>query len=88
MGLPSYQFGPEFFTIIAGMTFAFFGVIIRFAYRSKCTRAKCCCFEIERDVEDELVEDVVSMEQGVPLPGESIRGSIDGGQRQIKTSID
>jgi|Laugrespbdmm15sd_2_1035082.scaffolds.fasta_scaffold17172_3 hypothetical protein len=88
MGLQGEQFGPEFFTIIAGMVFAFCGVIIRFAYRSKCRRAKCCCIEIERDVDDEMVEDVVSMEQGVPLPGESQRGSIDGGRRHIKTSVD
>jgi hypothetical protein len=84
MGLPVEQFGPEFFTILAGMSFAFFGVIIRFAYRSKCRRVKCCCLDIERDVEDEMVEDVMSMDQGVPLPGESH----DGGQRHIKTSMD
>ena len=89
MGLPDSQFGPEFWTILAGMTFGFFGLVIRYAYRSKCSRAKCCCFEIERDVEDELVEDVVSMQQGVPLPGESRRGgSIDEGNRHIKTSMD
>lgn len=83
MGLRGDEFGPEFFTIIAGMVFAFFGVIIRFAYRSKCRHAKCFCIEIERDVDDEMVEDVVSMEQGVPLPGESQRGSLDGGRRNI-----
>lgn len=71
MTIPSDQFGPEFFTIIGGMVFAFFGVVIRFAYRSKCRHAKFCCIEIERDVEDELVEDVVSMDQGVSLPGEA-----------------
>jgi hypothetical protein len=71
MTIPSDQFGPEFFTIIGGMIFAFFGVVIRFAYRSKCRHAKFCCIEIERDVDDELVEDVVSMEQGVSLPGET-----------------
>lgn len=78
MTLPSAQFGAEFFTIIGGMVFAFFGVIIRFAYRSKCRHAKICCIEIDRDVENEMVEDVVSMEQRVDLPGEPhIRNSTD-----------
>lgn len=84
MGLPGNEFGPEFFTIIAGMCFAFFGVIARFTYRSKCRHAKCCCFEIERDVEDELVEDITSMEQGVPLPGGD---SVQAGNRHIRTSF-
>ena len=71
MPLPSQQFGPEFFTIIGGMVFAFFGVIIRFMYRSKCRHSKCCCIEIDRDVDDEMVEDVIAMEKGISLPGET-----------------
>jgi hypothetical protein len=86
MTLPTDQFGAEFFTIIGGMVFAFFGVIIRFAYRSKCRHAKFCCIEIERDVENEMVEDVVAMEERVSLPGEPhIRNSVDG---NIKSNIE
>lgn len=77
-GLPTQQFGPEFFTIIAGMVFAFFGLLVRFAYRSKCKHVKLCCLEVDRDTEEEMVEDVVAMEQGVNLPG----------GEQIKTNMD
>jgi len=69
MGIPGDQFGPEFFTVIGGMVFAFFGVIIRYAYRSKCRTFDCCCVHVEREVDDEMIEDIESMERGVGLPG-------------------
>jgi len=51
--IPSNQFGPEFFSIIGGLVFAFLGLIVRYAYRSKCRHTKFCCIEVDRDVDIE-----------------------------------
>ena len=30
-----------------------FGLCVRYSFYSKCVRVKCCCIELERDVNDE-----------------------------------
>lgn len=35
---------------------ALLGLLIRYSFLSKCIKIKCCCCEIERDVEGELKE--------------------------------
>ena len=34
------------------------GLIIRYAYRSKCSSVSCCCLKITRDIETEEKEDL------------------------------
>jgi hypothetical protein len=34
------------------------GLLIRFAYKSKCKSVKICCLKIDRDIETELKEDL------------------------------
>ena len=34
------------------------GLLIRFAYKSKCKSVKFCCLKIDRDIETELKEDL------------------------------
>ncbi len=34
------------------------GLLIRYSYKSKCSKFKCCCIEIERDIEAEKEEDL------------------------------
>lgn len=31
-----------------------FGLCIRYSFYSKCVKVKCCCIEIQRDVDDEV----------------------------------
>ena len=34
------------------------GLLIRFAYKSKCKSVEICCLKIDRDIETELKEDL------------------------------
>ena len=42
---------PAFFLSLATMTFGFCAGALGYALKSKCSRVKCCCLEIIRDVE-------------------------------------
>ena len=44
----------SFTTLICGGL----GLLIRFAYKSKCKSVKICCLKIDRDIETELKEDL------------------------------
>ena len=46
-----YDFNSTFFLSLATMTFGFFAGALGYALKSKCSRVKCCCIEIIRDVE-------------------------------------
>ena len=45
------NFNSTFFLSLATMTFGFFGTCAIYFLKSKCSRVKCCCVEIIRDVE-------------------------------------
>lgn len=45
------SFDGVFFLSLATMTFGFFGTCAIYFLKSKCSRVKCCCLEIIRDVE-------------------------------------
>ena len=45
------NFNSTFFLSLATMTFGFCAGALGYALRSKCSRVKCCCVEIIRDVE-------------------------------------
>lgn len=42
-------------TITTGLI-ALIGLCVRYAFLSKCVRIKCCCCEIQRDIQNEIVE--------------------------------
>lgn len=44
------------------------GLLIRFAYKSKCKSVELCCIRIDRDVETELKEDM-TLSQSSPNIG-------------------
>ena len=46
-----YDFSSVFFLSLATMTFGFCAGALGYALKSKCSRVKCCCVEIIRDVE-------------------------------------
>ena len=45
------NFNSTFFLSLATMTFGFLAGALGYALKSKCSRVKCCCIEIIRDVE-------------------------------------
>lgn len=66
---------------VSGMLFASLGLIVRYAYKSKCVRVKICCFSFERDTREEVREDIEAMRRGInPVPSAASmeRASMDG----------
>ena len=61
MSIPTTDLTGSFWIAIGTMVFAFFGLIVRYSYKSKCKNISCCCLRIERDIEDELKEDLEEM---------------------------
>ena len=57
MSEPLYDFNSTYWLSMATMTFGFCGVCLAYALKSKCSKVKCCCIEIDRDIEAELEED-------------------------------
>ena len=47
-----------FFLSLTTLVCGGLGLLIRFAYKSKCTSAEICCIKITRDIETELKEDL------------------------------
>ena len=60
-----------FWLTLGGLFFGFFGVVLRYCFKSKCSRVSCCCLKIERDIEAEIEE------QQLELQVPSRRGSVD-----------
>jgi hypothetical protein len=46
---------------LATIFFGGFGLITKYAYKSKCSRVELCCIKIERDIEVEEREDIEEM---------------------------
>ena len=48
---------------IAGL--GFFGLVVRYCFRSKCSEVSCCfgLLKIERDIEHEIIEQQEQMEE-------------------------
>ena len=63
-----YDFNSTFFLSLATMTFGFFAGALGYALKSKCSRVKCCCIEIIRDVELEADIEESVIHQTVPNP--------------------
>ncbi len=54
-----------FWITFTTMGFAFLSGALAYALKSKCSRVKCCCLEIIRDIDAEMEEGAVPM----PVPG-------------------
>jgi hypothetical protein len=49
---------PVLIVTITGMFFTSISLIVRYAYKSKCARISCCCITIERNIPEEVKEDL------------------------------
>lgn len=50
-----------FLTTLSVSGFAFLGAVLGVIYKSKCVKIKCCCVEIDRDVQGEEALDRVEL---------------------------
>ena len=66
-----YELDSVFWITLATLIIGFLGVVLRYCFKSKCSRVSCCGLVIERDVAGELEEE--RMELGIP----SRVGSLD-----------
>ena len=57
-----------FWVFLVGTSAGILGVILKLCYESKCNRVKCCCLEIDRNVETEFAEDKFKIEHNIPSP--------------------
>ena len=57
-----------FWITFTTMGFAFLSGALAYALKSKCSRVKCCCLEIIRDIDAELEEGTVALPGTVPVP--------------------
>ena len=55
-----------FWITLGGLIFTFFGVVLRYCFKSKCSKITCCWFSITRDVEAEVEEHIIDANHGVP----------------------
>ena len=46
-------FDGTFWITMSGIVVGLVGLCLKLAYKSKCSKVKCCCLEIERATEDE-----------------------------------
>lgn len=60
-----------FFLTLGTMIIGVVGLIVRYSYRSRCTRIKCLCMEIERDVAKEVEADLQTREPSMSCREES-----------------
>lgn len=51
-----------FLTFLVSSLCGFFVIIAKLTYKSKCRNIKCCCIEIERNVEEELKIDELQIQ--------------------------
>lgn len=75
MSVPTSDLTGSFWIGMGTMTFAFLGICLKYAYKSKCREVACCCIRIIRDTEDETKEDLAELaaqptkeETSVPEP--------------------
>jgi hypothetical protein len=61
MSVPTSDLTGSFWIAMGTMVFAFFGLIVRYGYKSKCKEVSCCCFHVQRDTEDEIKEDLAEL---------------------------
>jgi recombinational DNA repair protein RecT len=50
---------------ILSASFTFIIILIKTAYKSKCSKIKCCCIEITRDVKIEEKENKFNIEHNI-----------------------
>ena len=50
---------------IISASFTFIIILIKTAYKSKCSKIKCCCIEISRDIKTEEKEDMYDKENNI-----------------------
>jgi hypothetical protein len=70
------SFDPSFWLTIGTMTFAFWGVALKYILKSKCDKCSCCCgllkvhrnTEVERDIELSAVEPEGNASAVLPAP--------------------
>lgn len=53
----------SFWLAFVGSGFAIIGLLVRYSYKSKCKNIKCCCLSFERDIEEEVREDLAELEK-------------------------
>lgn len=74
------KYSPVLIVSLAAMFFSAMGLVVRYAYKSKCTKVNLCCFSYERNIAEEVREDMHAMDRGhvVAPSGESLnRRSLD-----------
>ena len=54
-----------FWITLATIIFGSVGVMLRYCFKSKCSKVTCCCFSIERDVQSENAESLEEMNHGL-----------------------
>ena len=61
------SYNSVFFLSLAGMVFGFFGVIIRYALKSKCENVNLCwgLISVDRNTNGELKEEKLEIENGI-----------------------
>lgn len=64
MGGDFTYFSEAFWVGLTAGGFAFLGLIVRYAYKSKCKEFEVCCIKIKRDIDAEKEEDITAMETG------------------------
>jgi recombinational DNA repair protein RecT len=50
---------------IISASFTFIIILIKTAYKSKCSKIKCCCIEISRDVNKEIEETKYNIDHNI-----------------------
>lgn len=63
MGLPTNDLNSVFWLSGATMLFAFFGVLAKYSYKSKCKDFRLCfgLIQVSRDTEAEKEEDIIEL---------------------------
>lgn len=72
---------PYFVMGVGGLLFATIGLVVRYAYKSKCVKVSICCISFERNTHDEVREDLEAIRHGMnpaPSAGALQRASLDG----------
>ena len=62
------QLSETFWITFTTMGFAFLTGSLAYALKSKCSRVKCCCLEIIRDIDAELEEGPAPIPNQIPDP--------------------
>ena len=60
-----FNFDSVFWLTLGGLTFTFFGVMLKYCFKSKCSRVSCCGLTIERDIAGELEEERLEINHGL-----------------------